>query len=166
MRVAGIGLLSLVPILIGLYRKEKLLQQGRIRASILRLFETITFEIDAFTRGQDQIFLQFRDRELERMGFLPHLRNEIETVPCGAFQRSLPLLFQTVSFSEREQNGLLEFGEYFGLQSKESQLRDCNKILSLLRSEEERMGAKRKADASVAQTTGLCIGIGMFILLI
>ncbi|MBR3836572.1 MAG: hypothetical protein IKJ74_00360 [Clostridia bacterium] len=166
MRVTGITLLSLVPILIGLYRKEKLLRQGRLRASLLHLLETVAFEIDAFTRTQDQIFLQFRDRELEKTGFLPQLRQEIEKAPCGAFRRSLTVLFQESFLSEREQNELLEFGEYFGLQSKEAQLRDCKKILSLLHSEEERVGAKRKADASIAQTTGLCIGVGLFILLI
>ena len=166
MRLFGIGFLSLIPVLWGAWRREAIRKEGRLHAAAIRFFEHLKLEIEAFSRAQDAIFRDFQDPDLEKNGFLPRLRGEVERNPCGALGRALEGFSAGGWFSSREREALREFSAYFGMQSKDAQLKDCEKLLIVLRTREEKEQEKRKADASIAWTTGLCAGLGLFILLI
>ena len=166
MRLFSAILLALIPIYLGAKRKATLLQEGRIKAALLKLAEGIHFEIEAFSRPQNQIFSRFEDTTLEKIGFLPRLRDEVDRDPCGAFSRTLDFFHGERLFSPLEEEAWRDFALRFGMQSKIAQLEDLKKLLRILEKEEEKAKEKRASDAALAWTVGLCAGIGLFILII
>ena len=166
MKLFGILFLSRIPILLGLFRRSAIIKNGGIRKGLILLFESIQFEIDTFLRPQEEIFTRFQNRDLEEIGFLPLLRQEVRSDPCFALKRCAELLLAEGSFTEREREMLSDFCEHFGTQSKAAQSEDCQRLLSVLREEEVREREKGKTDASVSLAGGICLGIALFILLI
>lgn len=166
MRLFAAFFLAVIPIYFGWQRKTQFLFLGRLKGAFIRFAENIEFEIDAFSRPQNQIFQRFEDGVLERSGFLPQLRNEVEQDPCGALARTLSSFYSEGWFSPLEEEAWIEFSSRFGMQSKQTQLQDCQKLLSILNKEEEKSKEKRSSDAALAQTVGICVGVGLFILLI
>ena len=166
MKLFASVLLAVIPIILGWRRKTRILLSGRIKAAFIRFAEQLHFEIEAFSRPQNQIFFRFEDGILERIGFLPRLRKEVEEEPCGALERALASFSEEICFSPLEEEAWTEFAHRFGMQSKHAQLKDCEKLLSILQKEEESAKEKRTNDAALAWTVGICVGVGLFILLI
>jgi stage III sporulation protein AB len=165
MKLFGLFFISLVPILFGLWQKRQLLRQGRIKEALIRFFQHLSFEIEAFLRPQEEIFATFQNEDLEEILLLP-LRLEVKKDPCFALERVMEPFLDTLPFTPRESLALKEFSKNFGIQSKERQIEDCKNILAVLKSEEERLKDKRLADGQIAQTVGICAGVGIFILLL
>ncbi len=166
MKLLGIFGFSLVPIFLGYWRRKKLLRQNKMRENLIEFFTFLRFEIQHFLRPQEEIFAQFQSPFLEECGFLSTLRQEAKIAPCGAMERSLNDLLEKEVFSPREEKVLGDFGKHFGLRSKNGQLEDCDALLEALKQTAETEGTKCAADAAAAWTGGICIGLGIFILLI
>ncbi len=166
MRVFGLILICLIPILIGAARRERLLQIERVQSSFLRFFEHVQFQIQSFSRPQDEIFCQFEDKTLEKIGFLPSLREQVRSDPCLALHRTVQRHYEQIGFSAEKAQFVEEFSANFGMQSKDAQLKDCEKLLLALHDLENKEREERRNEATVAWTFGLCIGIGLFILLL
>ena len=166
MKLFGISILSLIPICLGYWRKKKLLRQQKMREDLIEFFTFLRFEIQHFLRPQEEIFAQFQSPILEETNFLPTLRYESLISHCGAMERSIAMLMQEEHFSPREETVLTDFGKRFGLRSKQGQLEDCDALLEALKEAEKNEGKKCAADAAAAWTSGVCIGMGIFILLI
>ncbi len=165
MKYIGLLFISIIPILLGAQKKYALLMEEKEKEALIRFFEAVRFEIDSFLRPQKEIFHRYENAILEKRGFLPLLRQEVDQNPCGALFRATKQLLEKEIFSQKEQEALLAFSENFGMQSKNAQISDCDRLLLVLRSEEEKIKEKRKTDASIAWTSGLCLGIGLFILM-
>ncbi len=166
MKFLGISALSVIPIFLGYWRRKKLLRQNKMRESLIEFFTFLRFEIQHFLRPQEEIFSQFQSPFLDESGFLPTLRREAQMTPCGAMERSIEKLLEEEHFSPREKKVLGDFGKHFGLRSKQGQLEDCDALLEALKQTEATDGKKCPADAAAAWTGGICIGMGIFILLI
>lgn len=166
MRVIGLIFLCMIPVFLGAAKREKILENGKIQSSFLRFFEHIQFQIQSFSRPQDEIFCKFEDKTLEKIGFLPKLRCEVAAEPCLALHRTLQSYFDQLGFSTEKMQFIENFSSNFGMQSKSAQLKDCEKLLLALHNQEAKEKEKRKNDATIAWTFGLCLGVGLFILLL
>jgi len=166
MRTAGIAFLSFVPVLAGFFAKIYFEKEEKIKHALIVFFEHLQFEIDCFLRPQEEIFFCFQNSVLEKCGFLPVLRQEVQKEPWGVLERSLAILTENIHFTPREEEALHQFAKNFGMQSKKKQIEDCESLLKLLKMEETTEKQKRKTNGSILWTCGICLGIGIFILLI
>ncbi len=165
MKATGVLLLSLIPILLGEAARRRVIRSGRCREAWITFLEFAAFQIENFSKGQEEIFLAFQHPDLEKCAFLPKLREEVKSAPVGALSRALPFLEEAMDFSSEEGEILNRFAENFGMQSKKAQLTDFEKTISFFKTKEKESKEKRKNDAAVIRAVGLCLGIGLFILL-
>ena len=162
----GVLLLSLIPILIGEWRRKQILDEGIQSEAMIAFLEHLEFRIRVFNQSQERIVADFQNQAMEKNGFLPSLREEIQREPCGALGRTMSHFLEETEFFPLIGDSLLSFSSSFGMQSREGQIRDCEQILSLVKAQEEKGREERMAKANVSRATGLCAGLGIFILLI
>jgi len=166
MRALGLFLLALIPALTGFFRGERLRREERTLEAVLSFLRHIRFQIEVFSREQEKIFTSFENPLLEKSGFLPRLRELTEKDPCGALKYALAESLSEWKMGINEEKGLLDFAESFGSISRERQLEECDRAISLI---SEAVGARKKdlpAQIKLARMIGAAAGLGMLILLL
>ncbi|MBR2615528.1 MAG: hypothetical protein IKC69_02495 [Clostridia bacterium] len=165
-RLLGIGLVGILPVLIGEWRRRQYLDIGKWLLGRIDFLEHLTFRIRVFGDAQGEILRAFSGKERRLQAFLDTYARELERDPCGALHRAIAADLEECGASDAVSEAYLAFGERFGMQSRESQVKDCERILALFRHTEEEGRKKRESGAATARVTGLVAGAGIFILLI
>ncbi|MBR4287915.1 MAG: hypothetical protein IKT50_00595 [Clostridia bacterium] len=166
MKSIGLIFLSLVPMAIGFFKGEELGRAGKIKKALIDFFQTARTQVALYRREQKDIFFDYEDKNLEKAGFLPLLREEIQKDPCLALKRAMDSSLNTLNLSAIESKALTEFSENFGMQSHASQLTDFDKVLSVLNEEYERFEKDLQGKIKLNRTIGITAGLGIYILLI
>ena len=166
MKNIGLLLLALVPTVFGFFKGEELGRTARIKKALIAFFQTAQTQIKLYRREQKSLFLNYEDKLLEKIGFLPLLREEVEKNPCLALNRALDASCNRLSLSAAESNALTEFSNNFGMQSQASQLADFDKLLSVLNEENEKFRKDLQGRIKLNRTIGITAGLGIYILLI
>ncbi len=166
MKSLGAFLISMIPAALGFFTRQRILREGKERQGSLDFLKHIHFQIEAFSKEQEEIVSSFESSALTESGFLPRLKEEIEKSPVGALERALPSLMERANWSSEEQKLWKEFAAGFGMQSKKAQLNQTESLIKTIQRREETERPKREKDATLARTVGLCAGLGLFILLI
>ena len=165
-RFAGILFLSIIPILFGFWMAKRKREQFDIHAEMLRFIKEIRFQIAEFSRPQEEIFHLFQSKVLEDCAFLSNLRERSREFPDGAFMHALEHFSRWDAFDDMEQSTLENFSLLFGMQSKISQLEDCDRAIHLLERQEEKKKLTIQQEIKTAKVVGFAIGIGLAILFI
>ena len=166
MKMIGVALLSLVPILFGFFRANEIEQNQKRKTAFLKFLEEIHFQIKNFSKNQILLYENFENKVLEKDGFLEDLRLETKKAPWGAFERAVLEYLSILSCSNRARETLSDFAKRFGMQSKEAQLKDLEKMILIWEEEEKNEKMRVEGRAKVSRMTGLTAGLGIFILLI
>jgi len=166
MKLFGLFLISLAPISYGFYHAACLRRLLRTRVELARFFNYLRDQIDFFSKPQEEIYRQFENAYLERIGFLPQLRSEYQNNPCGAMERAVEFLLEAWDFSVSESEALRSFSGQFGMLSKEAQISDCDRLITVLEAQEKEKRKTIDTDIRLSRLFGLTVGIGIFILLL
>ena len=165
-RFAGILFLSIIPILFGFWMAKRKREQFDIHVDMLRFIKELRFQIAEFSRPQEEIFRLFQSKTLEDCGFLSDLREISSECANGAFLQSLERFSRWDAFDDMERDALEEFSLLFGMQSKSSQLEDCDRVIHLLERQEEKKKLTIQQEIKTVKVVGFAIGIGLAILFI
>lgn len=166
MKFIGTTFLSLVPLIFCVGKRQKIIEEGKLISSLFRFFEHLSFQLVNFLKDQEEIFSGFDDPFLEKISFLPRLKEEVEQDPVGALERSIFQLLEESRMDERCREMILDFALRFGMQAKSEQIADCQRLVSFLKEEVSRVEEKAKREAQALLWTGFCAGAGLFVVMI
>ncbi len=166
MKNMGLLLLALVPTVFGFFKGEELGRTGKIKKALIAFFQTARTQIRLYRREQKALFSDYEDTLLEKIGFLPLLREEVKKDPCLALSRAVDASTKSLMLSAAESKALSEFSKNFGMQSQASQLEDFDKLLSVLNEENEKFQEDLQSRIKLNRTIGITAGLGIYILLI
>lgn len=156
-------LISAVFILAGFFAAEFRRRQSRLRHGFLHLLEEMRFQIEHFSLEQAQLFERLSVKASERQ-FLTLLREELKKDPVLAWKRAFARFDKRGLFSPREEEGLLSFGEHFGLLSKKRQLEEIDVAVSLMKECVARDEKSLQTDLRLYRMLGITAGLGFLIL--
>lgn len=166
MKNIGLFFLALVPIALGFFKAEELRRAEKTKKALIDFFQTSRTQIDLYRREQNILFFDYKNPLLEKLGFLPLLREEVEKKPCLALKRALDASMNHFFLNEAEISALTEFSENFGMQSHTSQLTDFDKLIFVLNEEYEKFRKDLYGKIKLNRTIGITAGLGIYILLI
>ena len=166
MKYFALILLSLIPILIGIWKSEDLKQKMKLREGFLAFLEEIRFQIQMFNRDQKEIYSGFENLLLTKCGFLPDLIKETNENPLGSLSRTVEFHLADFSFSKRSEDCILSLSKHFGTQSRERQLEELDESIHFLREEMAREKDRVLNKIKTIRISGFAAGLGIFILLI
>ncbi len=166
MKTAGLLLLSIVPILFSYFLGEEIRQKQNLRKNTVLFFQHILFQIENFNRDQKEIFFSFDNKVLEKAGFLPSLREEVESAPCGALGRIIKKHLPSFGFSPQMADLVQSTGDHFGTQGKESQINELYHTIDQLKKENEKEKTETENKIRISRMVGITVGIGIFILML
>jgi len=166
MKNIGLILLAVVPMIFGFFKGEELRRTAKIKQALLVFFQTARTQIALYRREQKMLFCEYEDPLLEKIGFLPLLREEVEKDPCLALNRAVESSMDCFSLSSAETKAIKEFSENFGMQSHQSQITDFDKLLPLLKEENEKYEKDLQGKIKLNRTIGITAGLGIYIMLI
>ncbi len=166
MKSVGLLFLALIPTLYGFFKGEEIRRSVKTKRALIDFIQTMQNEISLYHREQKAIFLAYEDPMLEKIGFLSHLKEEVEKSPCLALQRSFEFLLTKLQFSSLESRAMTEFGNSFGMQSHASQLKDFDRLLVVLKSEDEKRQKDLAGQIKLNRAMGITVGLGIYIMLI
>ena len=166
MRLLGIFLISAVPVLFCFWKGEEIRRKQKMRNGFLLFLEHTLFQIENFDRDQREIFLRFENADLEKAGFLPAIRSEVERDPCGAVGRIMDSFLSSFSFSSKGEEALAAFSAHFGMQAKATQLNELRRVIEILRKNGEKEKIETENKIKIVRMIGVTAGLGILILMI
>ncbi len=164
MKLFGIALLFLAPTLGGFWRGERIRQKRKILSALIVFLENLQTEISYFLRAQKDIFFDYRDPLLEKIGFLPLLRAECVRKPEFALKRCAEQFEKELLTEKQLSEAFLSFCQTFGSLPKKLQLEEGDKLIALMQKKEKVMLDKEENEIKLSRVIGLAIGIGTVIL--
>ncbi len=166
MRITGLLLLSATPILFFFFLSEEIRKKAKKRKRFTLFLEHILFEIENFNRDQREIFEKYEDPLLEKELFLSDLREEVKKAPCGALGKTIENHLSSFGFSGQINEGILLFGKHFGMQAKNTQLKEISDLIQLLKKDNEKEKTETENKVRTTRMIGVTAGIGILILML
>ncbi len=166
MKLFGILLLSLIPLLLSLRGGEEIRLEAKRRSAFLALLLQMRFQIENFSRDQKEIFQIFDSQVLRKTPFYEELLKRLETTASGAFGFAWEKHGEAFAFDLESRELLDRFAEHFGLLEKMAQLSELDCVISHLEKNESKRKAECENKVKILRISGLVAGLGIFILLI
>ena len=166
MKIFGILLLSLIPLILSLRGGEEIRLAAKRRSAFLALLLQMKFQIENFSRDQKEIFLNFDSQVLRKTPFYVELQSRLATAANGAFGFAWKKHGEAFSFDSESRDLLDRFAEHFGFLEKQAQLSELDRVISHLEKNESLRKAECENKVKILRISGVTAGLGIFILLI
>lgn len=166
MRLFGILLLSVVPIIFSIRAGEEVRKTEKKKEAMTNLLCTLHFQIENFLKDQREIFANYEDPLLKNTSFYKELEQRLEKNPCGAFQYAWKLHGKEFAFDAQTNELLSEIANHFGFLEKKAQLEQLAHGIAQLEKTEPTRKAECENKIKILRMSGITAGLGLFILLI
>ncbi len=166
MKLFGVALLSLIPVILSFRVGEELRIKEKRKRAFLKLLCHIHFQIENFLKDQREIFGGFDDPILTKTDFYQELQRQLEEKPCGALGYAWQLYGEDFSFDAQSRQILDELAKHFGFLEKKAQLAQLSRGIDFLEKQEASRKTEWENKIKILRISGVTAGLGILILFI
>ena len=166
MKLVGIFILSLIPVILSFRWSGELRQKQKLRKAFGEFLAHVHFQIENFLREQKEILSHYENPVLEKSAFYQEYRCRLSKTPCDAFDYAWKKHGKDFGFDGECEEILGALAQHFGLQEKGAQLAELKHALSLLEPAEAKDKKECENKVKILHVSGITAGLGIMILLL
>ncbi len=165
MKLTALFQIASCAVLIGYWKGESIRKKARLQTELLSFFQHLSFQIEVFSRAQNEIYSAFSAKLLCQVGFLDRLQEEFDQNPSGTLYRAASWLCSTQEICGEVRDLILNYCSGFGMRSRERELQEAQMLLKALSPIIEKESNMAEHSIRLARLVGFTVGMGIIIIL-